>query len=72
MTVKEVIEALRAFELESNVYVPDMDGTAQIAQDVSGLVHTHCPDGIAIPNDVCITPWTDEQFNQLQSPSCPD
>ena len=67
VTVKEVIEALFEFDLESNVYVPDMNGRAEIAQNVCGLVHTNLPDGITIPNDVTITPWTDEQFNELQN-----
>jgi len=67
MTVAEVIEALAAFDQGANVYVPDIrDGTAQIAKNVSGLVHTECPEGVTIPNDVCLIPWTDEEFNELQ------
>ncbi len=67
MTVAEVIAALSTFEQSANVYVPDIrDGTAQIAKNVNGLVHTECPDGISIPPDVCIIPWTDEEFNDLQ------
>lgn len=62
MTVKEVMEALAAYPPDANVYVPDHDGTSQIAKCVNGLVHTCVPDGIVIPDDVCITPWTDEEF----------
>ncbi len=66
MTVKEVIEELFKFDLESNVYVPDtQDGTCQIVKSVNGLVHVNCPEGISIPDDVTITPWSEEQFNDM-------
>lgn len=58
VTVGEVIEALFEFPLDLNVYIPDSrDGTAQIAQQVCGLVHLNGIEGVNIPDDVTITPW---------------
>ena len=63
MTVGELIDALKGFPLDLNVYVPDTrDGTAQIARGVDWMQHVNLPDGVSIPDDVCITPWTYSEF----------
>lgn len=67
MTVKEVILALQQYSPEQNVYVPDSrDNTAQIAKSVSLLEHLNLPEGISIPDDVTITPWTHDEFNAFE------
>ena len=65
MNVKEVMEELRLFPEEANVYVPDVsDGTLQIVQRISTLQHlppppgssTGTPEGVSIPDDVAMVP----------------
>jgi len=57
MTVTETIAALSMFDGQMTVYVPDPDGTAQIAQKVCLLLHMNIPiEGISIPPDVVIIP----------------
>lgn len=57
MTVTETIQALSEFEGHLTVYVPDTDGTAQIAVNVCQMVHTNIPiEGVTIPPDVVIIP----------------
>lgn len=57
MTVAETIAALSRFDSQLNVYVPDLDGTTQIAQKVCLLLHMNVPfEGISIPPDVVIIP----------------
>jgi len=66
MTVGDVIKSLAAYDLEKNVYVPDSrDGTIQIVQQVGEMTHVNLPEGIAIPSDVYIIPWTDEQVQYV-------
>ncbi|WP_204469932.1 hypothetical protein, partial [Bifidobacterium pullorum] len=49
--------ALSLFDRQMTVYVPDMDGTAQIAKKVCLLIHMDIPvEGITIPPDVVIIP----------------
>ena len=53
MTVGELVDILSGVDRERTVYVPDLDGTAQIAVAVVDLKHVHLPiEGIAIPDDV--------------------
>ena len=55
MTVTETITALMQFPGDMTVYVPDRDGTAQIAKRVVCLVHVNVPfEGVCIPPDVAI------------------
>jgi len=66
MTVQEIRDALASFPPDANVYVPDLrDGTVQIAQQVSTLIHLNGIDGVAIPDDVTITPWSKEEFHKF-------
>ncbi len=55
MTVGQVIAALSQFDRDRSVYVPDVDGTAQIAVAVVDLEHVNLPiAGVTIPNDVAL------------------
>ena len=55
MNVGELVDILSQVDRERTVYVPDLDGTAQIAVAVVDLQHVHLPiEGITIPNDVAI------------------
>lgn len=65
VTVKEVIAELQKFPQELNVYVPSDDGRVDIAKSIHQLVHLNLPEGIVIPDDVVISPWTDEEFEGL-------
>lgn len=67
MTVREVINELQKFPQDLNVYVPSTGGKVDIAKNVSQLVHLNLPEGIAIPDDVAISPWDDEEFEELCS-----
>lgn len=59
MTVAEVISQLSTLDHGMNVYVPDFDGTTQIAKQVAQFPHLNTPPGVSIPDDVWILPWVD-------------
>ena len=55
MNVGELVDILSQVDRDRNVYVPDLDGTAQIAVAVVDLQHVNLPmEGIKIPDDVAI------------------
>ena len=55
MTVGELVDILSQVDRERTVYVPDLDGTAQIAVAVVDLKHVNLPiEGVVIPDDVAI------------------
>ena len=55
MTVGELVDLLSKVDRERTVYVPDLDGTAQIAVAVVDLKHVNLPmEGVVIPDDVAI------------------
>ena len=55
MTVGELVDILAQVDRGRTVYVPDLDGTAQIAVAVVDLQHVNLPiEGIVIPDDVAI------------------
>ena len=55
MTVGELVDILAQVDRERTVYVPDLDGTAQIAVAVVDLQHVNLPmEGVKIPDDVAI------------------
>lgn len=54
MTVGDVLDSLAAFDRSLTVYVPGVDGIAQIVACVGPLEHVGLPPGIRIPHDVFI------------------
>ena len=55
MNVGEVVDILSQVDRARQVYVPDLDGTAQIAVAVVDLKHVNLPmEGVKIPDDVAI------------------
>ena len=57
MNVAELISALAQFHPDMFVYVPDTDGTLQIAKAAMPLIHCDNPiKGISVPPDVVILP----------------
>lgn len=65
MTVQETIAELQARDSKQTVYVLDQHGMPQILKSVSVLAHTNLPEGIAIPDDIVLTPWSHEEFTSL-------
>lgn len=62
MTVAEIMELLKDYPPDRNVYVPDSrDGTAQIVQQVVTLCHLNGIPGVTIPDDVALLPWKDDE-----------
>jgi hypothetical protein len=62
VTVGEVIDALMQYDRAMMVYVPDFDGTTQIAKRIESFQHLNTPPGVAIPDDVLILPWLEEEI----------
>jgi hypothetical protein len=64
MTVKEVVDILKECEQDRNVYIRDIDGTAQIVTVIGDLRHvnTDMP-GVKIPDDVYF--MTSAQFEEF-------
>lgn len=57
MTVGEIVDILNQVDRDRLVYVPDRDGTAQIAAAVVDMKHLNIPfHGISIADDVAIIP----------------
>jgi hypothetical protein len=57
MTVGEVIDALSGFDRSLTVYVPGLDRKAEVAVEVSQMLHCGTEEiGVYIPHDVCILP----------------
>ena len=55
MNVGELVDILIQCDRERQVYVPDLDGTAQVAVAVVDLKHVNLPiEGIAVSDDVAI------------------
>ena len=55
MNVGEVVDILNQVDRERIVYVPDYDGTVQIAVAVVDMPHINLPmEGVAIPDDILI------------------
>ena len=54
MTVGEMIAELKKFDASLTVYVPGVDGRAEIAAVVSVMPHLNVPYGVSIPADVSI------------------
>lgn len=65
MTVQELIQKLSEFKGYQLVYVPSADGATDTVVSVCELVHLDLPTGIAIPNDVVLLPWTEEEFTRV-------
>ena len=65
MNVGELVDILAQVERGRTVYVPDLDGTAQIAVAVVDLKHVNLPvEGVTIPDDIAImTALAMEQSN---------
>lgn len=64
MTKAEVLAALEPFPMEATVYVPSEDGKIDIVKSVGELVHLNLPDGIAITNDIYLSPWNEQEFEE--------
>lgn len=54
MTVGEAIDSLSAYDRSLTLYVPGLDGMAEIAAVIGPMEHVNLPEGISIPHDVFI------------------
>jgi hypothetical protein len=65
MLVQELLNLLKEIDETRQVYILDMDGTAQPVSYVVDLTHTNLPKGIAIPDDIAL--MTTNTFDQTET-----
>lgn len=65
MTVSELIDRLSQFDGDCMVYVPSSHGRCDIVVNVGPLKHLDLPEGVAIPDDMVLLPWTDEEYEAM-------
>lgn len=65
MLVQELLSLLKKIDQTRQVYILDMDGTAQPVSCVVDLTHTNLPKGINIPDDIVL--MTSNTFAQTET-----